>query len=86
MKLKTTFAVLASGLVLAASQASATTLTFEDLAEGVTLSNQYAALGAIFTPNALASLLRAMQQPSLLDNTTTGTPSSTGRNTRSQLT
>ena len=54
MKLKTTFAVLASGLVLAASQASATTLTFEDLADGATLSTQYAALGAVFTPNAFS--------------------------------
>lgn len=52
MKLKASFAVLASALALAAGHASATTLTFEDLAEGVTLSNQYAALGAIFTPNA----------------------------------
>lgn len=52
MKLKASFALLASSLVLAASQASATTLTFEDLVAGVKLSNQYAALGAVFSANA----------------------------------
>jgi hypothetical protein len=41
---------------------------------------------AIFTPRSLASLLRAMQAPSLLDSTTTGRPISDGLNTRSQLT
>jgi hypothetical protein len=38
------------------------------------------------TPRSLASLLRAMQAPSLLDSTTTGLPLSEGRKTRSQLT
>ena len=52
MKLKASFALVASSLVLAASQASATTLTFENLAAGTTLSNQYAALGATFSANA----------------------------------
>ena len=41
---------------------------------------------AIFTPRSLASLLRAIQLPSLLDSTTTGLPLSDGWNTRSQLT
>src|SRR5260221_49093 len=36
--------------------------------------------------NALASLLRATTQPSLLDSTTTGLPSRSGRKMRSQLT
>jgi hypothetical protein len=54
MKQKATFAVLASGLLLAAAQASATTLTFEDLAAGTILSNQYAALGATFSANAFS--------------------------------
>jgi hypothetical protein len=45
---------VACGLLLAASQASAATITFEDLAEGATLSNQYAALGVIFSPNAFS--------------------------------
>jgi hypothetical protein len=37
-----------------ANQAQAVTLTFEDLAEGATLSNQYAALGVTFSPNAFS--------------------------------
>jgi hypothetical protein len=37
-------------------------------------------------PKSLASLLRAMTQPSLLDSTTTGRPFKWGWNTRSQLT
>ena len=40
----------------------------------------------IFTPSALTSLLRATAQPSLLDSTTMGTPSSLGLKTRSQET
>lgn len=48
---KTLFAA-AVGLLLAAGQASAATITFEDLAEGDTLSNQYAGIGAIFSANA----------------------------------
>src|ERR1700688_3568348 len=41
---------------------------------------------AICTPSALASLLRAMQAPSLEDRTTTGRPARRGAKTRSQLT
>jgi len=52
MNRKVTFATLASGLLLAAGQASATTLTFEDLAVGTVLSTQYSALGATFSANA----------------------------------
>ena len=44
-------AVLASALLVAAP-ATAATITFEDLAEGATLSNQYAGLGVLFSPNA----------------------------------
>jgi hypothetical protein len=51
---KSAFAAAAAGLLLAAGQASAVTITFEDLTEGVTLSNQYAGLGAIFSPNAFS--------------------------------
>ena len=46
------WAALAAGLGLAAAQAGAVTLTFNELASGSTLANQYAALGAVFTPNA----------------------------------
>ena len=54
MTLKASLTILASGLLLAANQASATTLTFEDLAAGTILSTQYAALGATFSPNAFS--------------------------------
>lgn len=49
-----TLLALASGMLLAASQAHAVTITFENLAVGTTLSNQYAALGVVFTPNAFS--------------------------------
>jgi hypothetical protein len=39
-------------LLWASAPARAVTLTFEDLAEGAILSNQYAALGVVFSPNA----------------------------------
>jgi PEP-CTERM motif len=42
--------VWAASLLLA-TQASAVTLTFDDLAAGAVLSTQYSALGATFTPN-----------------------------------
>ncbi len=45
---------IACGVLLAAAQANAATITFEDLASGATLSNQYAALGVIFSPNAFS--------------------------------
>lgn len=41
-----------AGLGLAAAQASAVTINFNELAPGATLANQYAGLGAVFTPNA----------------------------------
>jgi PEP-CTERM motif len=46
------WATLAAGLSLAAAQASAVTITFNELTPGSVLSSQYAALGAVFTPNA----------------------------------
>ncbi|MDO9093097.1 MAG: PEP-CTERM sorting domain-containing protein [Rubrivivax sp.] len=45
---------ITSALVLAASQASAVTINFDDLATGSTLSNQYAGLGVTFSPNAFS--------------------------------
>jgi hypothetical protein len=39
-------------LLLAAAPTQAATITFEDLAAGATLSNQYAGLGVVFSPNA----------------------------------
>jgi hypothetical protein len=52
---KTVFAAAAAGLLLAAGQASATLIDFEDLAEGTVLSNQY--VGVTFTPNGFADPL-----------------------------
>ncbi len=46
------FAALVS-LAGAAAQA-ATTITFDDLTEGTVVSNQYAALGVVFSPNAFS--------------------------------
>ena len=43
--------VVATALVLAASHASAVTLTFEEFAAGTVLSNQYAGSGALFSAN-----------------------------------
>jgi PEP-CTERM motif len=54
MNHKTTRGVMACGLFLAAANASAVTITFDELASGVTLSNQYAALGAVFSPNGFS--------------------------------
>jgi PEP-CTERM motif len=54
MTLKTSIVATAAGLLLAATQASAVTITFEELADGATLSNQYAALGVLFSPNAFS--------------------------------
>jgi hypothetical protein len=54
MTFKTSVVAIAAGLLLAAAQACATTITFEDLAEGATLSNQYAALGVVFSANAFS--------------------------------
>jgi hypothetical protein len=45
---------LVGALMLAATQAGAVTLTFDDLAVGTTLSNQYAAQGATFAANAFS--------------------------------
>lgn len=47
-------AVFAGAMLLAASQASAGLITFDDLPIDTILSNQYAAQGVTFTPNAFA--------------------------------
>jgi hypothetical protein len=46
--------MVAAGLLVAATQVCATIITFEDLAEGATLSGQYAGLGVLFSPNAFS--------------------------------
>ncbi|MEO5735180.1 MAG: PEP-CTERM sorting domain-containing protein [Rubrivivax sp.] len=47
-----THAAVVAGLAITAAQAGAVTITFDELAVGTTLSNQYAAMGATFVPNA----------------------------------
>jgi hypothetical protein len=47
-------AAAVASTLLAAAPASAATITFEDLAEGATLSNQYIGLGVVFSPNAFS--------------------------------
>lgn len=51
MTLKTSAVALAAGLLFAAGQAGAVTITFEEVAIGSTLSSQYAALGVTFSAN-----------------------------------
>jgi hypothetical protein len=48
---KLSLSAAACALMLCATQASAATITFEDLAEGAILSNQYAGLGVVFSAN-----------------------------------
>lgn len=78
MTQRASFAILASGLLLAASQASATTLTFEDLVAGTVLSNQYAALGATFSPNAFSGPGSSSSGETWATNTDMTIVSSTG--------
>ena len=47
-------AAVLSASLLSASAASAALITFEDLTVGTTLSNQYAGLGVIFSPNVFS--------------------------------
>lgn len=54
MPFRTTHAVIAVGLFLGAAQAGAVTISFDELAAGTTLSNQYTAVGATFVPNAFS--------------------------------
>jgi hypothetical protein len=54
MTLKTSILAAAAGLLFTAAPAGAVTITFDDLADGTTLSNQYAALGVVFSPNAFS--------------------------------
>lgn len=46
--------LLAAAVALLAAQAGATTINFDELTEGTTLSNQYAGMGVTFTPNAFS--------------------------------
>ncbi len=65
---KTVFAA-AAALLLSVGQAGAATIDFEDLAEGTVLSNQYAGLGVVFSPNAFAGAGRSSSGMSWASNT-----------------
>ena len=51
---KTFLAVAAAGFLAMAGSAAATTITFDDLAIGTTLSNQYSGQGVTFSANAFS--------------------------------
>ena len=54
MKAQHLLPLAALSLLAALTPASAVTLTFDELADGTTLSAQYAALGVTFSPNAFS--------------------------------
>lgn len=64
--------------LLAASPAWAVTITFEDLAVGATLSNQYAAQGVSFSGNAFSGAGSSTSGEPWATNTNMGIVSSTG--------
>lgn len=78
MKLKPIPALLASGLLLVAAQASAVTINFEDLAAGAVLSTQYSALGATFSANAFSGPGSSSSEALWATNTDMTIVSSTG--------
>lgn len=78
MKQTVQLSILAAGLTLACAQASATTLTFEDLAAGAILSNQYTALGATFAPNTFTGAGSSTSVQPWATNTDMTIVSSTG--------
>ena len=71
-------ATLAMGLSLAAAQAGAVTISFDDLAAGTILSNQYAAQGAIFSANAFSGAGSSSSSQPWATNTDMAIVSSTG--------
>ncbi len=77
MKLQATWAAAAS-LLLVAGSASADTLTFEDLAAGTVLSNQYAAQGVVFSANAYSGAGSSSSGEDWATNTDMTVVSSTG--------
>lgn len=78
MNPKNRFAILASGLLLAATQAGAITLNFDGLAVGTALSNQYAAQGAVFSANAFSGAGSSSSGKDWATNTDMTIVSSTG--------
>jgi len=79
MTIKTKYlALLVSSALLAASSAQATTLTFEDLSVGTTLSNQYSGFGVTFSANTFTGAGSSSSGEAWAANTDMTIVSSTG--------
>ena len=78
MKTAYKLAAIAGAMMVPALHANAATITFENLAVGTTLSNQYAALGAIFAPNAFSGAGTSTSGEDWATNTDMTIVSSTG--------
>lgn len=59
---------------------AATTITFDELAEGTVVSNQYAGLGVVFSPNAFSGAGNSSTGEDWATNTTMDVASITGTN------
>ena len=73
-------AAIACAMILPATQASAVTINFDNLAVGTILSNQYAGLGAIFSANAFSGPGTSTSGEAWATNTDMTIVSSTGTN------
>jgi PEP-CTERM motif len=78
MKYSLKAAVIACAMMVPATQAIATTINFEDLVVGATLSNQYAGIGAIFSANAFSGPGTSTSGEAWATNTDMTIVSSTG--------
>lgn len=78
MNLKISAVAAAAGLLFAASQANAVAITFEDLAVGAILSNQYAAIGATFSADTFTGPGSSTSGEAWATNTDMTIVSSTG--------
>ncbi len=78
MKHALKIAAIACAMVLPATQASAVTITFENLAVGTILSNQYSGIGAVFSANAFSGPGTSTSGEAWATNTDMTIVSSTG--------
>jgi hypothetical protein len=78
MKYSLKAAVIACAMMVPATQAIATTINFEDLVVGATLSNQYAGIGAVFSANAFSGPGTSTSGSDWATNTNMTIVSSTG--------
>lgn len=78
MKYSLKAAVIGCAMMVPATQASATTINFEDLVVGTILSNQYAGIGAVFSANAFSGPGTSTSGSAWATNTDMTIVSSTG--------